>query len=146
MLKSFEERIPLRLIHALGRALERDPAVRGRLRVVFLPDYGVTLLKVAAEAPKGANILAMLPDTGERYLSTPLFADVPADMTPEELEISRSTPSAVTTTPVSCVLAPAASATGVRDALLVTGKPWNIPAATQAAPSGAAKMPSEAAS
>jgi cysteine synthase A len=51
-------------------------------------------LKVAAEAPKGANILAMLPDTGERYLSTPLFADVPADMTPEELEISRSTPSA----------------------------------------------------
>jgi cysteine synthase A len=36
----------------------------------------------------------MLPDTGERYLSTPLFADVPADMTPEELEISRSTPSA----------------------------------------------------
>ncbi|HXZ50684.1 MAG TPA: cysteine synthase A [Burkholderiales bacterium] len=51
-------------------------------------------LKVAAEAPKGANILAMLPDTAERYLSTPLFADIPADMTPEELEISRSTPSA----------------------------------------------------
>jgi cysteine synthase A len=51
-------------------------------------------LKVAAEAPKGANILAMLPDTGERYLSTPLFADVPADMTEEELAISRSTPSA----------------------------------------------------
>jgi cysteine synthase len=36
----------------------------------------------------------MLPDTGERYLSTPLFADVAVDMTPEELEISRSTPSA----------------------------------------------------
>ncbi len=51
-------------------------------------------LKIAAEAPKGANILAMLPDTGERYLSTPLFADVPADMTEEELAISRSTPSA----------------------------------------------------
>ncbi len=51
-------------------------------------------LKVAAEAEKGANILAMLPDTGERYLSTPLFADVPADMTEEELKISRSTPSA----------------------------------------------------
>jgi cysteine synthase A len=50
-------------------------------------------LKVAAEAPKGANILAMLPDTGERYLSTPLFADVPGDMTEEELKISRSTPS-----------------------------------------------------
>ena len=49
-------------------------------------------LKVAAEAPKGSNILCMLPDTGERYLSTPLFADVPADMTEEELKISRSTP------------------------------------------------------
>ncbi|HWL62266.1 MAG TPA: glutaredoxin [Steroidobacteraceae bacterium] len=34
----------------------------------------------------------MLPDTGERYLTTPLFADVPEDMTEEEREISRSTP------------------------------------------------------
>ncbi|MFA5941358.1 MAG: cysteine synthase A [Sinimarinibacterium sp.] len=51
-------------------------------------------LRVCAEAPKGANVLCMLPDTGERYLSTPLFADVPADMTPEEMEISRSTPGA----------------------------------------------------
>jgi len=50
-------------------------------------------LKVAADAPKGANILAMLPDTGERYLSTPLFADIPADMTEEENEIARMTPS-----------------------------------------------------
>ena len=50
-------------------------------------------LRVAAEAEKGANILCMLPDTGERYLSTPLFADVPADMTEEELKNSRSTPS-----------------------------------------------------
>jgi cysteine synthase A len=51
-------------------------------------------LKVAAEAEKGANILCMLPDTGERYLSTPLFADVGTDMNEEELAISRSTPSA----------------------------------------------------
>jgi cysteine synthase A len=36
----------------------------------------------------------MLPDTGERYLSTPLFADVAVDMNEEELKISRSTPSA----------------------------------------------------
>jgi cysteine synthase A len=34
-------------------------------------------LKVAATADAGSVILAMLPDTGERYLSTPLFADVP---------------------------------------------------------------------
>ncbi len=34
-------------------------------------------LKVAEQAEEGSVILAMLPDTGERYLSTPLFADVP---------------------------------------------------------------------
>ena len=51
-------------------------------------------LRIAREAPKGATILAMLPDTAERYLSTPLFADVPADMNEEELAIARSTPSA----------------------------------------------------
>ncbi|PWB64942.1 MAG: cysteine synthase [Bradyrhizobiaceae bacterium] len=50
-------------------------------------------LRVCAGAAKGANVLCMLPDTGERYLSTPLFADVPADMTEAELAISRSTPS-----------------------------------------------------
>lgn len=34
-------------------------------------------LKVAEQAESGSVILAMLPDTGERYLSTPLFADIP---------------------------------------------------------------------
>jgi len=34
-------------------------------------------LKVAAEAPAGSVILAMLPDTAERYLSTPLFEGIP---------------------------------------------------------------------
>ncbi len=33
-------------------------------------------LKVAAKAPSGSVILTMLPDTGERYLSTPLFAGI----------------------------------------------------------------------
>ena len=51
-------------------------------------------LRVAAAAPRGSTILCMLPDTGERYLSTPLFADVAVDMTEEELEIARSTPTA----------------------------------------------------
>ena len=35
-----------------------------------------TALDIAADAPDGAVILAMLPDTGERYLSTPLFEGV----------------------------------------------------------------------
>ncbi|HZQ63533.1 MAG TPA: cysteine synthase A [Casimicrobiaceae bacterium] len=50
-------------------------------------------LEIAKEAPDGSSILCMLPDTGERYLSTPLFGDVPAEMTEDELAISRSTPS-----------------------------------------------------
>jgi cysteine synthase A len=56
---------------------------------------GATLagaLKVCETAPSGATVLCMLPDTGERYLSTPLFEDIPTEMTAEELEISRSTP------------------------------------------------------
>jgi cysteine synthase A len=50
-------------------------------------------LQVAGEAPQGSTLLCMLPDTGERYLSTPLFADVSAEMNEEELSIARSTPS-----------------------------------------------------
>ena len=52
-------------------------------------------LQMAAQAPKGATILCMLPDTGERYLSTPLFADVSPDMNEEEWEIARSTPECI---------------------------------------------------
>jgi len=50
-------------------------------------------IETAKKAPEGSVIVAMLPDTGERYLSTPLFASIDADMNEEELEIARSTPS-----------------------------------------------------
>jgi cysteine synthase A len=56
---------------------------------------GATLagaLAVAEQAEPGSNILCMLPDTGERYLSTTLFEDIPEDMTAEEQELSCSTP------------------------------------------------------
>ena len=49
-------------------------------------------LEVAQQATPGSNILCMLPDTGERYLSTPLFEHIPAEMTEDEMDISRSTP------------------------------------------------------
>ena len=39
--------------------------------------------KIAAEAPEGAVILAMLPDTGERYLSTALFEGIAEGSDPE---------------------------------------------------------------
>jgi cysteine synthase len=57
---------------------------------------GATLaaaLEIARRARPGTNIVCMLPDTGERYLSTPLFEDIGEDMTADELTISRSTPS-----------------------------------------------------
>jgi cysteine synthase len=49
-------------------------------------------LKIAEEAPMGSSILCMLPDTGERYLTTPLFADITLDMGEDELAILRSSP------------------------------------------------------
>ena len=73
----------------LSRALAREEGI-------FVgTSGGATLagaLKVAEQAAPGSNILCMLPDTGERYLSTPLFEDIPAEMTEEEIEISMSTP------------------------------------------------------
>ena len=39
-----------------------------------------------------ARRACMLPDTGERYLSTPLFADIGVEMNDDELKISNSTP------------------------------------------------------
>ncbi len=48
---------------------------------------GATLagaLKIARDVPPGSRILAMLPDTGERYLTTPLFGDISVDMDEEE--------------------------------------------------------------
>jgi len=56
---------------------------------------GATLaaaIKLSESVPENTNILCMLPDTGERYLSTPLFENIPEDMTDEELEIAASTP------------------------------------------------------
>lgn len=51
-------------------------------------------MEVAQSAPDGSVMLVMLPDTGERYLSTPLFDGIAEDMTEEERAISMSTPTA----------------------------------------------------
>ncbi|HYC18119.1 MAG TPA: cysteine synthase A [Pseudolabrys sp.] len=49
-------------------------------------------LEVCKGAAPGSTVLCMLPDTGERYLSTPLFADIGVDMNDDEVKISNSTP------------------------------------------------------
>lgn len=48
-------------------------------------------LEVCKTAPAGSTVLCMLPDTGERYLSTPLFENIPVEMSADEMEISQST-------------------------------------------------------
>jgi cysteine synthase A len=49
-------------------------------------------LIIAEQAEPGSNILCMLPDTGERYLTTPLFEGIGTEMNAEEIEIAASTP------------------------------------------------------
>ena len=46
--------------------------------------YGALL--TAANAPDNSTFVVMLPDTGERYLSTPLFADITGDSDDEWLD------------------------------------------------------------
>lgn len=50
-------------------------------------------IEIAKKAPEGSVVLAMIADTAERYLSTPLFSQVSASMNEEESAISKSTPS-----------------------------------------------------
>tara|TARA_B100001123_G_C15283628_1_gene1014851 strand:- start:786 stop:1871 length:1086 start_codon:yes stop_codon:yes gene_type:complete len=49
-------------------------------------------MKIAEKVEPGSVILAMLPDTGERYLSSPLFENIEQEMTEEEIALSLSTP------------------------------------------------------
>jgi len=83
-------------------------------------------LDVARRAPPGSHIVCMLPDTGERYLSTPLFDGIETDMNDDELALSRSTPgyrfdaSAPASPPTTAPVAAAAdteAATFVADAI-----------------------------
>ena len=49
-------------------------------------------IQIAQQAEPGSVILCMLADTGERYLSSPLFEGISEDMTEEEVALSKSTP------------------------------------------------------
>lgn len=50
-------------------------------------------LKVAEKAPKGSVILAMISDTGERYMSTALFDGIDATSDPEPNTSAAEVPS-----------------------------------------------------
>ena len=49
-------------------------------------------MAIAEKAAPGTVILCMLPDTGERYLSSPLFEGIVEDMSEDEIALSKSTP------------------------------------------------------
>ena len=53
--------------------------------------FGIAMT-IAERAEPGAVICCMLPDTGERYLSGPLFEGIEEDMDEEERALSQSTP------------------------------------------------------
>jgi cysteine synthase len=79
-----------------GAAVETAQALAKKEGILTGISGGATMwaaIETAKSAPEGSIIVCMLPDTGERYLSTPLFASIAADMNEEELEIARSTPS-----------------------------------------------------
>jgi cysteine synthase A len=96
-----EEAVAERLIDEIlpvagDRAMRLSRELGGREGIFVGTSSGATLaaaLQVAERSPAGTNIVCMLPDTGERYLSTPLFEDIREEMTPEELALSCSTPS-----------------------------------------------------
>lgn len=77
------------------RALECSRNLAQKEGIFVGISAGATLaaaLEVAESAAEGSNILCMLPDTGERYLTTPLFEHVDAEMSEEEQQLSASTP------------------------------------------------------
>ena len=81
----FDELVPVTDENAIevARALAADEGIFAGI------SSGATLaaaLQVAEKAEKGSVILAMLPDTGERYLSTPLFEGVNEGSDDEWLE------------------------------------------------------------
>ena len=49
-------------------------------------------MQIAEKAKPGSVILCILPDTGERYLSSPLFEKIAENMTEDEVALSLSTP------------------------------------------------------
>jgi cysteine synthase A len=78
-------------------------------------------IAVASRAPKGSRILAILPDTGERYLSTPLFAGIPEQMTDEEMALSNSTPGHRMDGSVQVAIAPPARPVAEEDVAALNG-------------------------
>jgi cysteine synthase A len=110
-----------------GEAMRLSRALAQQEGIFVGISGGATLagaLTVCASAPEGTTVLCMLPDTGERYLSTPLFDGIAVDMTPEEIAIASSAAPAAcevrppgTSSPAPSIKASAEVETFVRELL-----------------------------
>lgn len=93
---AIEERLVDEIVPVAGHdALRLSRELATREGILAGPSSGAILaaaLDVARRAPPGANIVCMLPDTGERYMSTPLFESILETMDEAEVAISQSTP------------------------------------------------------
>ena len=94
--RALDERLVDEILPVAGPEAMRMARALATQEGIFVgTSSGATLaaaLDVARRAPAGSHILCMLPDTGERYLSTPLFEGIGLDMNDEELALSQSTP------------------------------------------------------
>ena len=91
--KLYDEVMPIAAADGVewARALAREEGIL--TGVSGGSTFGVAR-QIADRAPAGSVILCMLPDTGERYLSSALFESIEEEMTDDEKDLSRSTPSA----------------------------------------------------
>lgn len=84
------------LVHVSGPAAVAASLALASREGIFTGISGGGTMAVALEVCKraapGSTVLTMLPDTGERYLSTPLFENITPEMNEEEDSISKSTP------------------------------------------------------
>ncbi|MCB1661933.1 MAG: cysteine synthase A [Pseudomonadales bacterium] len=95
-----EEAMSARLVDEVvpvsgDEALRLSQALAQREGIFVGISSGATLagaLQIAERSPAGTNIVCMLPDTGERYMSTPLFEGISEEMNEEETLLSQSTP------------------------------------------------------
>ena len=90
--KAFDELIPIPGPEGVAWA-RKLAAQEGILTGISGGAAFAVAMKVAEKAAPGSVILAMLPDTGERYMTTPLFEGIAEEMTDEEIALSKSTPS-----------------------------------------------------
>ena len=90
-----EERIDQYIATAAPEAMQCSKDLAQKEGIFVGISAGATFagaLEIAKSAPEGSNILCMLPDTGERYLSTALFSSIAEEMDEEEMALSKSTP------------------------------------------------------